>query len=116
MRSYKVLVTPRSFRNTPGRHWERLSQAGLEVLESPSDRPLCEGELIGLVKLVKDVNMMIVGLDEVTRRVIEEAKSLRIIAKYSVGVDNIDLNAAAERGIIVTYTPGANAPAVAEMT
>ncbi len=113
MRSYKVLVTPRSFRNTPGRHWERLSQAGLEVLESPSDRPLREEELIGLVK---DVEAMIVGLDEVTRCVIEEAKSLRIIAKYGVGVDNIDLNAAAERGIIVTYTPGANAPAVAELT
>lgn len=113
MKSYKVLVTPRSFRNTPGRHWEKLRHAEIEVLESPSERPLREEELIGLVK---DVDAMIVGLDEVTRRVIEGAKSLRIIAKYGVGVDNIDLNAAAERGVIVTYTPGANAPAVAELT
>lgn len=113
MKSYKVLVTPRSFRHTPGQHWERLSQAGLEVLESPSDRPLREEELLGLVR---DVDAMIVGLDEVTRRVIEAAKSLRIIAKYGVGVDNIDLEAASEHGIIVTYTPGANAPAVAELT
>lgn len=113
MKSYKVLVTPRSFRRTPGQHWERLGQAGLEVLESPSDRPLREEELLGLVR---DVDAMIVGLDEVTRRVIEAAKSLRIIAKYGVGVDNIDLEAASEHGIIVTYTPGANAPAVAELT
>lgn len=113
MRTYKVLVTPRSFRRTPGRQWERLSRAGLEVLESPFDRPLCEEELLDLVK---DMDAMIVGLDEVTRRVIEEARSLRIISKYGVGVDNIDLEAAAERGIIVTYTPGANAPAVAELT
>lgn len=113
MKSYKVLVTPRSFRRTPGRHWEKLSQAGFEVLESPSDRPLREEELLGLVK---DVDAMIVGLDEVTRRVIEAAKSLRVIAKYGVGVDNIDLEAASEHGIFVTYTPGANAPAVAELT
>jgi D-3-phosphoglycerate dehydrogenase len=112
MKGYKVLVTPRSFRRTPGQHWERLREAGLEVLESPSERPLREEELLSLVG---DVDAMIVGLDEVTRRVIEAAKSLRIIAKYGVGVDNIDLEAAAERGITVTYTPGANAPAVAEL-
>lgn len=113
MKNYKVLVTPRSFRRTPGRHWERLREVGLEVLESPLDRPLLEEELLNLVK---DVDAMIVGLDKVTRRVIEEAKALRIIAKYGVGLDNIDLEAAAERGIVVTYTPGANAPAVAELS
>lgn len=113
MSNYKVLVTPRSFRNTPGKHWQRLREAGIEVLESPSDRPLREEEMLALIK---DIDGMIVGLDEVTRPVIEGAKSLRIIAKYGVGLDNIDLEAAAERNITVTYTPGANAPSVAELT
>jgi D-3-phosphoglycerate dehydrogenase len=113
MKRYKVLVTPRSFRNTPGEHWQRLKEAGVEVVESPSDKPLCEEEMI---KMVKDIDGMIVGLDEVTHRVMEEARSLRIIAKYGTGIDNIDLEAASNLGITVTYTPRANAPSVADLT
>lgn len=112
MKRYKVLVTPRSFRSTPGEHWQRLKEAGVEVIESPSNKPLREKEII---KMVKDVDGMIVGLDEVTRHVIEQAKSLRIIAKYGAGLDNIDLETASKLGITVTYTPGVNAPSVADL-
>ncbi|MBT9165411.1 MAG: Hydroxypyruvate reductase [Chloroflexi bacterium] len=112
MKRYKVLVTPRSFRSTPGEHWQRLKEAGVEVIESPSNKPLREKEMI---EMVKDVDGMIVGLDEVTRHVIEQAKSLRIIAKYGAGLDNIDLETASKLGITVTYTPGVNAPSVADL-
>jgi len=112
MKRYKVLVTPRSFRSTPGEHWQRLKEAGVEVIESPSNKPLREEEMI---ELVRDVDGMIVGLDQVTHRVMEQAKSLRIIAKYGAGLDNIDLETASRLGITVTYTPGVNAPSVADL-
>ena len=44
------------------------------------------------------------------------APRLKVISKYGAGVDNIDLEAATRRGIVVTYTPGANSEAVADLT
>ena len=45
----KILVTARSFRTTPGRHKDLLEQSGHEIVESPSDRPLTEEELVELI-------------------------------------------------------------------
>ncbi len=45
----------------------------------------------------------------------DKAKSLKLIAKHGVGVNNIDLEAAKKRGIMVTNTPGANGDSVAEL-
>lgn len=55
-------------------------------------------------------------LGVVTRRVIEAAPRLRIIARHGVGVDAVDIDAATRRGIVVTSTGAANAAAVAEYT
>jgi glyoxylate reductase len=54
--------------------------------------------------------------DPVTERVIRAGRSLKIIANYGVGVDNIDRAAAAARGIAVTHTPGVLTDAVADAT
>ncbi len=59
---------------------------------------------------------MLAGLDEVNAAVFEHAPRLRVVARYGAGVDRVDLEAAARRGVTVTITPGANANAVAEMT
>jgi D-3-phosphoglycerate dehydrogenase len=109
----KILVTARSFRQTEGPHQQILKDAGHEVLNSSQDRPLKAAELAALVG---DVAGLILGLDEVTSEVLDEAGSLRVISRYGVGVDNIDLEAATSRGIVVTNTPGANTLAVAELT
>jgi D-3-phosphoglycerate dehydrogenase len=109
----KILVTARSFRITPGRHQELLEQSGHEILESASDRPLMEEEM---VELIGDVDGAILGLDYVTARVIEAGTRLKVISRHGVGVDNIDLEAATSRGVVVTNTPGANTLAVAELT
>ncbi|WP_200530351.1 NAD(P)-dependent oxidoreductase [Halorubrum sp. LN27] len=50
----------------------------------------------------------------VTRRVLENADSLRLVAKIGTGIDTIDLDAAADEGVTVVYTPGMNALSVAE--
>ncbi|MGC9367961.1 MAG: NAD(P)-dependent oxidoreductase [Paracoccaceae bacterium] len=58
----------------------------------------------------------IVRVAALSAEVIADAPGLRIISKHGVGVDNIDLAAAAARGVVVTNTPGANAQPVAEHT
>lgn len=59
---------------------------------------------------------IIVGTEPVTAAALDRAPDLRIVAKHGAGVDNIDLDAAHARGIVVTNAPGTNAIAVAEHT
>src|SRR4029450_1028451 len=63
-----------------------------------------------------DAPAILARLGTVTRRVIEAAPKLRIIARHGVGVDAVDLEAATERGVVVTTTGSENAAAVAEYT
>jgi D-3-phosphoglycerate dehydrogenase len=51
-----------------------------------------------------------------TKNVIDAGKKLKVISKYGVGVDTIDVEYATKRGILVCYTPGVNSDAVAEHT
>ncbi|NIO71306.1 MAG: hydroxyacid dehydrogenase, partial [Anaerolineae bacterium] len=110
---HRVLITARSYRKIRGEHWDLLEREGCDVVNSPHDRPLTEAEMLDLVGGVDGV---VVGLDEVTARVIGASTDLKVIAKHGVGVDNIDLAAATAAGIVVTNTPGANEAAVAELT
>jgi D-3-phosphoglycerate dehydrogenase len=109
----KILVTARSFRITPGRHKELLEESGYQVVESPLDRPLKEAEM---VELIRDADGAILGLDEVTAKVIEAGRELKVLSRYGVGVDAVDLKAATAAGVVVTNTPGTNHIAVAELT
>ncbi|UFT98778.1 phosphoglycerate dehydrogenase [Radiobacillus kanasensis] len=68
-----------------------------------------------MLEELKDAYGIIVGLDKVDRELLDKAPNLRVIAKHGVGVDNIDLDAAKERGISVTNTPGTNNDAVADL-
>lgn len=108
-----VLVTPTSY----ARHDERL-RAELEscvgrVTYNTTGKPLSSAQLAGLLP---GVDGYIAGLDAIDAAALAAADSLRVIARYGVGVDNVDLEAAAARGIVVTNTPGANAASVAELT
>lgn len=64
--------------------------------------------------LLAGVEAVIVRTAPFTRRIMEAAPDLKVIARHGVGVDNIDLQAATELGILVCNTPNANALSVAE--
>lgn len=109
----KILLTARSFRKVPGPHQDILREAGYQLVESPHDRPLEADEL---APLVRDVAGVVAGLDDFSAEAIDGAQKLRVISRYGVGVDKVDLKAATSCGIVVTITPGANSVAVAELT
>ena len=109
----KILITTRSFRKLEGPHQQMLRDAGYEIINSPYDHPASAAEL---ADLVRDVVAVIMGVDDCTAEVIDAAESLRVISRYGVGLDNVDLDAATAAGVVVTNTPGANTVAVAELT
>lgn len=61
-------------------------------------------------------NMVVIEVDEVSRKVMEACPSLQVIASLRANPVNVDLDAADEHGIVVLYTPGRNSRAVAELT
>jgi phosphoglycerate dehydrogenase-like enzyme len=107
-----VAITPRSMRDAPGKHHELLEESGLELRWSDRERLLTEDEMLDLVRGCRG---LIVGLDPVSRDVLE-AGPVRAVVKYGAGTDNIDLGATEDLGVEVESTPGANARSVAELT
>jgi len=70
-----------------------------------------------LLPLVKDVVAMLVRSEtKVTRKVIEAANQLRVVGRAGVGVDNVDVDAATEHGVVVMNTPGGNTISTAELS
>lgn len=106
----RVLVTTTSFQDTPGAHHDLLQAQGFDIVTARG--PLDETQMISLLG---EVDGIICGDDSITRRVIEKGvPKLKVISKYGIGVDRIDLEAARQLGVPVTYTPGVNEVTVAE--
>jgi D-3-phosphoglycerate dehydrogenase len=108
-----VRVTSRSFGRQSPAGVELLQAAGCAVAFAGPDGPWPEERMR---QWAFDADALIVGADPVTRAVLQGARRLRVVAKHGAGVDNIDLAAAAQSGVTVTYAPGGNARSVAEMT
>ena len=82
----------------------------VQVLE----KRLSEAELI---PVMADVEAMVVRSEtKVTRKVIAAALKLRVVGRAGVGVDNVDVEAATQRGIVVMNTPSGNTISTAELT
>jgi D-3-phosphoglycerate dehydrogenase / 2-oxoglutarate reductase len=109
----RVLCAPSTFGKRDPSLRSALEAAVREVIYNPYGRPLKSAE-VG--PLLNDVDGFIAGIDEVDASALEEADRLRIIARYGVGIDRVDVAAATAKGIVVTNTPGANSAAVAELT
>ena len=91
-----------------------LERAGIELRINPFRRKLTEDEAAHL--LADGVVGVVAGLEPLTARVLESARSLRAIARVGIGLDSVDLNAARRLGIEVMNTPDPPARAVAELT
>lgn len=109
----KVLLTPRSFGKYSNKPYELLNNNGIEVVANPTGGILKEEEM---KNLIKDVDAVIVGVDPLNEDVLKEAKKLKVISKYGVGIDNIDVDYCKKNNIEVTITKGANSSAVADYT
>ena len=68
-----------------------------------------------LLKAVSEANALIIRSDIASKELIEAANNLKIIVRAGAGYDNIDLEAATEKGIVAMNTPGQNSNAVAEL-
>ena len=108
-----VLVTPRSFGKTDPTLFDRLRAAGIEYSRNDTGGIL---DAAAMKARLADCEGLIVGVDPVSAEVLEAAPKLRAVAKYGVGLDNIDLAACEARGIRVSRTLGAPTEAVADYT
>ncbi len=108
----RVLLTTTSFQDTPGAHHQLLEGAGFEIVRERG--PLSEARML---ELAGSFDAFLCGDDAITRAVIDKSlPRLKIISKYGIGVDKIDVKYATEKRIPVLFTPGVNHTTVAEHT
>lgn len=110
----KALVSTTSFLKPQNAKAKALAESFFdEIVYNDLGVPL-KGEEI-LTRL-EGCDAYIAGVDYITADVIEKMpESVKVISRYGVGVDRVDLAAARKRGIVVTNTPGANSTAVCEL-
>lgn len=109
----RVLITTVPFGAIDRQPLDLLEEAGIDYVINPLNRKLKEAEL---AELAKDFGVIIAGTEPNSRRVMTCAPHLKLISRVGIGLDSVDLLAARELGITVSYTPDAPAPAVAELT
>ncbi len=99
---------------------DKIAPSGVDYLRKQPDIEVVEAYGSSpekILELVADVDAVIVRSEtKITREVMEAAPSLKAVGRAGVGVDNIDVEAATSRGIIVMNTPGGNTVATAELT
>lgn len=109
----KILLTTCSYQDTPGPHHALMDSQGWEIVRERG--PLPESRMLELAE--QGFDAFLCGDDAITRAVLEKAApKLRIISKYGIGLDKIDLPATKELKIPVLFTPGVNHTTVAEHT
>lgn len=108
----RIAVASRSFSRNPTLRSELLARYG-DVSFSPSSDVL-DGE--PLIQLLRGHDAAIVGLERITDDVLRAVPELRLVSKYGVGLDGLDLDAMARHGVRLGWTGGVNRRAVAELT
>src|SRR3989338_6215372 len=106
--SFKVLIS------------DSLSKEAIDILENEKEFKVDVNTKLTpeeLKKAIKDYDALIVrSSTKVTKDVIAKADKLKIIGRAGVGLDNVDVDAASKKGIIVVNTPGGNTISTAEHT
>lgn len=106
----KILLTTTSYQDCPGDHHALLESTGAEIVRERG--PLSEARML---ELAGDFDAFLCGDDEITQAVIDKSlPKLKVIAKYGIGVDKIDVAYATTKNIPVSFCPGVNHTTVSE--
>lgn len=108
----QILITAPGFAHDDPEPIEILKRQGWDVCLNETGRAYSRDDLI---QKIRDADAVLLGTETFDREVIDAAKRLKVISRYGVGVDNVDVLYAKEKGIQVCTAAGANATAVADM-
>lgn len=109
----RVLLTTTSFQDTPGPHHETLAKSGYEIVKARG--PLSEQQMLDIIKEKGPFDATLNGDDLFTPKVIDTMlPKLKVIAKYGIGLDSVDVKYATSKKLPVLFTPGVNHTTVAE--
>jgi len=106
----RIKVTSRSFSRHPVLKHELMELFPDTVFNA--DGP--STGITDIVEFLQDSDGVILGLEQMDRQVLQQLNNLKIIAKYGVGLDNLDVNATEELGIAVGWTGGVNKRSASE--
>ena len=109
--TWKVLVTAPYIQPVIDNYRVTFEKNNIELVISPVNERLTEGELL---KWIEDVDGVICGDDQFTKKVLRAAKRLKVISKWGTGIDSIDKDEAEKLGILVCNTPKAFTDPVAD--
>src|SRR4051812_3595900 len=105
-----VLVT----RRYPDGATQPLLDADVDLRQWPAEEPMSRDVLLDSVG---DVHAILAAITErIDQDLLDHAPSLRVVAQYGVGYDNIDVDACTRRGVVVCNTPGVLAETTADLT
>lgn len=109
----KILTSPSSIGEVGPQPFDLLIQNGFEIINNPYGRKLTEDEVISLAK---DCVGIVAGVEPLTPRVMDALPALKCISRVGVGMDNVDLEYAKKKGVVVVNTPDGPTRGVAELT
>jgi D-3-phosphoglycerate dehydrogenase len=98
----KILIGSRSFGKFTPKGLKMLEDNNCEVIQNSFGHALSEKELLDIAS---EVDAIITGMDQLSEKVINSLKKLKVISKHGVGIDNINIKAANSKNIIVTSIP-----------
>ena len=107
----KVLITPRGFANYGTDIVKEMEAKGVTVHYNDTGKQYTPEQFL---ELAKDADGIIVGVDVMDKAMMQQCPIQKVVCKFGVGTDNIDLEYAKERGIYVGRTVGSNSKSVAE--
>ena len=108
----KIFVT----RHIPGPGIDMLKNAGYELKINEEDRILTEDELLAELSADSYDGVLSLLTDKIDTKVFDSAPNVKIFSNYAVGFNNIDLEEAKKRGVVISNAPGTSTNAVAEFT
>lgn len=111
---YKILITSKNFGDKSHKNNNMFLDKGYEIVNNPYYGKVPTEK--NLLDIIEDIDAILIGNDKINKKIIEKAKKLKVIAKFGIGVDNIDIEAASKSGVAVVNAPGTNDNAVADLT